>query len=198
MTTLNALFEQFKTQDLKLSWREYHRQLWEIELDFYFANGFHLIPIAENGKVPVQGFKWKEAGGLTREEALKYATEGSNLAVVAGLSSPPLVIFDIDQALPPSMEDATKRTLTMKSPRGYAFFTTGKLDDKAWLKFKARHPEFDLPRNSIMYQLVPLSKTCTADFGKNHQCKRHDYRVRSWMDKSVPIMDFQRFVKEFG
>lgn len=170
--------------------------MWADEISFYMMNGFHLIAIAKNGKVPIQGTAWKTAGRLTEEEALEHISNGKNLAVVAGFSG--LVILDLDEELPSNMGNPTHTTLTMRSPRGYAFFTRAPFDREAWQSFQERHPQFDAPRKDILYQLVPLSKTCINDHGENHKCKRHDYRVREWIDRDAPIIPFVEFVKTFA
>jgi hypothetical protein len=190
--TLNDLFARFKEAEAKITWTDYFRRLWADEISFYVRSGFHLIAIGKNAKVPVQGIAWKTAGRLTEEEALEFVSEGKNLAVVAGFSG--LVILDVDEEIP----DVGRLTLTMRSPRGYAFFTRAPFDRELWRDFQARHPEFDAPRKDILYQLVPLSKTCVNDHGENHRCRKHDYRVRQWIDRSVPIVPFSEFVKSFG
>jgi hypothetical protein len=190
--TEHDLFERFKAAGLNVSWTDHLQGLWAEEIRFYMRNGFHLIAIGKNAKVPVQGTPWKTAARLTEEEALEYAANGKNLAVVAGFSG--LVILDVDEEI--KMDGCP--TLAMRSPRGYAFFTREPFDPDLWRDFEKRHPEFDAPRKGILYQLVPLSKTCVNDHGESHDCKRHDYRVRTWMDRTMPIIPFAEFVKDFG
>lgn len=163
---------------------------WQKHIDFYFSKDWYIIPLSNKSKRPVAGVFWSEKS-LTKQEAEEHVREGGNLGVVAGKSG--LVILDYDShEINPELLDLT---LTCRSARGYLFFTREPFSSSLFEKLKANWSHWDVPRVDIMYAVLPLSITCTGE-QKKHTCKKHDYRIREFIDMSKKILYFRDFVRK--
>jgi hypothetical protein len=205
------VFQYFKRNSIGKTWREWWMEQWQKHIDFYFSKDWYIIPLSNKSKRPVAGVFWSERS-LTKQEAEEHVREGGNLGVVAGKSG--LVILDYDShEINPELLDLT---LTCRSARGYLFFTREPFSSSLFEKLKAgtigvkgaqplgvkgtgvegtKPPGWDVPRVDIMYAVLPLSITCTGE-QKKHTCKKHDYRIREFIDMSKKILYFRDFVRK--
>lgn len=187
------IFDDFRQQHPAdgLRWREWWRRYWMDHIRDYFELGWKLLPCGKYSKRPLAGFKWSERD-LGYEEAVWYAAQGMNLAVKAGPSG--LAILDIDSL---SRKPFDTSTLTMKTPRGYQYFTQAPKqdpDERTLMKLQSAH--FDMIRANVMYSLIPLSTTCLYDRGGSCSCLVHDFRVREWVNFGASPQPFNSVVKE--
>lgn len=168
-------------------WREYWREYYMTQLDFYHKNRWALIPIGKFSKRPLAGFAWSSRK-LTQKEAIWYAGGGFNLAVVAGKD---LAIIDWDGQR--QLDGKLPGTLTMLTARGLQLWCKGPYDPKFSEPLRARG--FDTPRHGTMFSLVPLSKTCSRDKGGSCFCVEHDFRIREWEDIETPLLPFSEVAR---
>ena len=191
--TLHDYFEKFRGTGVRaMSWRDYWLLKWADVIDLYLNMGFFLIPLPKHSKVPFGKFNWT-TGNYGRDALLTHVKEGGNLAVVAGLCSPKLVLVDCDS---PLVLDDYPATMTMRSARGVQFFTKEPFDEVLGERLKKKFPDIDSFRTQIMYSLVPLSVTCFGDSGNGCSEKghAHDWRVRDWLYRGK-LMSFRAFAK---
>jgi hypothetical protein len=189
MSSLEGLFRYYKANYEKpgYRWRDYWRDAWTQELNWYCRLGWHIIPIAPREKKPATD-TWVEEP-LTFEQMRWYAAAGYNLAVVAHR----LCIIDVDTI--ERIPNQLFRTLAMRTPRGYAFFTKG-FNMELWeeLREKYRGTFTETPRTDIMYELVPLSVTCADPRHGKEYHRPHVWKVRYWLNRN-PILRFREVVK---
>jgi hypothetical protein len=188
MSSLEGLFRYYKANYEKpgYRWRDFWRDAWTNELNFYARMGWHIIPIAKREKKPASD-TWTDEP-LTFEQMRWYAASGYNLAVVAH----DMIVIDIDTV--ERVPDPLFETLAMSTPRGYAFFTEGEFDRNLWRKLAKKYGYTETPRTDIMYELVPLSITCADPrHGKDYH-RPHVWKVRYWLNKN-PVLRFREVVK---
>lgn len=195
--TLHDIFEQWKAlpEKSESSWTQHWEEVWARHISMYLSMKWHLIPLAPKSKQPLDHYKWDVAKPLDQVRAMDFVRTGCNIAVVAGPSG--LVILDFDQEIAPELRDLIHLTPTVRTPRGYQFFTKSDQGHKQTFqvlvkRLKRRFPNMDTPRTDIMYALVPPSQSDLY----NETEERHDYRVRLWVPggREEP-MGFSRFVR---
>lgn len=160
----------------------------------YQARGFVLFPLPRHMKRPFKGHRWSEEE-WTYEGLLAHVDAGSNLALIAGASG--VAVIDVDHAeLPAGLARMVPQTLTMRTPRGWAFFVKPPVTGMA--RLLRRFPQVDTPRVDVMYELVPPSVTCArcrSDPDADDYCKgSHDWRFRVWAS-DAPVLPGAEFVK---
>lgn len=188
--TENDVFRDFlgagHTDD-GLRFREWWRRYWMDHLSEYFDLKWKLVPCGKYSKRPLAGFKWSERS-LAYEEAVWYAAQGMNLAVVAGPSN--LIVLDYDSE---AVKPFDTLTLTMRTPKGYQFYTCPPYDESLGARLKKRG--FDTPRAGMMFALIPLSRTCVNDRGGSCGCLVHDFRYREWVNFGADPLPFRKVAK---
>src|SRR5947209_8406362 len=188
--TEDMIFSEFKEKhtDDGLRWREHWRGLWTEAIDDYIHRGWGLILCGKYSKRPVAGFKWGH-DCLTRDQAIWYAGQGFNIAVYAG----EMLILDHDSGVP-----SDTGTLTMRTPKGYQYFTKGPYaHNDGRTTGRLADIGFDIIRSGTMYSLLPLSRTCTKDKGGTCNCLpgKHDFRIREWLDPKAQVLPFRVVAK---
>jgi len=91
----------------------------EIEkvLDFYVENGFDLVPVAKNGKAPIEK-DWNNKTHKKKEEWLNWLHNGLNIGVKCGIKSN-IIVIDIDQKeIPKEISNLISDTLTQSTKKG--------------------------------------------------------------------------------
>jgi len=208
--TRHEFFEVFQRVGTNLRFREWWKLQWETCIQFYAKLGWAMIPIGVRSKRPVAAFENYESRGpagpyLKADDAKYWVWHDFNLAVVAGPSK--IIWCDIDQAsifnnLPG--REQLLRGLVMRTPRGYALPLQEGKGARQLDKLTVRGFDF---RSDIMYELVPLSETCTWDHhlrgashsGPREPCntgQKHDYHIRTWITPLTnPILTISEFLE---
>ena len=187
--TEDEIFETFKGEHAQDGerFKEWWRRYWMDHINMYTDMGWRVFPCGEYSKRPVAGWKWTEKR-LDFAGMVWYAARGFNLAAVAG----DMVVLDFDS---PAVRGFDVKTLTMVTPKGFQYWTTGPFDPRFYEKLK--RAGFDTPRTGPgMYSLVPLSRTCTRDKGGKDYCLVHDNRYREWVDLTAEALPFRKVAKE--
>ena len=87
---------------------------------FYEANGFDLVPIAKNSKVPIEK-DWTNKEHKNKDEWANWIFNGLNLGVKTGRRSN-VTILDIDQKpIPKEIEKFLGKTLVQESSKGFHY-----------------------------------------------------------------------------
>ncbi len=87
-------------------------------LDFYGENGFDLVPIARNKKIPVEK-DWTNKTHKDKEEWKNWIVNDLNIGVKTGIRSN-VTIIDIDQKpIPEEIKNLMGKTLTQESTHGF-------------------------------------------------------------------------------
>lgn len=196
--TETEIFTEFRSGHVEDGnrWVDHWRQRWMAEVDFWYSQGWYVIPLAKYSKRPLAGYRWSELGGLPKEQTLYYAGAGYNFAVMAGPSRLVILDYDSDSGAP-----FDTGTLTMRTPKGYQYWCRmpGVGSDLWFAKWgeSLRKVGFDTPRAGAMYALVPLSRTCSRDRGGRCDCHphAHDFRIREWVEPRAPVLPFRTVVK---
>jgi Bifunctional DNA primase/polymerase, N-terminal len=196
--TMHQIYEQEFHPPMPTSWRDYLSSKWRKEISFYVEEGFWLIPIQYHNKVPLPDYHWTEEKPLTREQAGAFCcgdTKRKNLALVV-TSKGKLIVADCDTQ--DIGEEWLHRTLTMQTPRGFAFILEGKITRE---KLRAA----GLPVESVrgtgdpQYQLLPLSETCSEKecpgFEFTQRYHDHDLHVREWIEPKKKILSVEEFLR---
>ena len=162
--------------------------MWFDQIEDYFGRKWELIPCGKFSKRPLAGFEWSKRS-LNYEQAVYYAGMGLNMAVKADTLS----ILDIDSQ---ARKPFDTRTLTMRTPKGYQFFTTG--EPTAADQLKAKELGFDTIRHGVMFSLVPLSRTCAFDKGGRCSCLVHDFRFREWVNFGAECLPLRKVLRDLA
>lgn len=91
--------------------------------DFYFENGFDLVPLRSNGKIPYE-LDWTNKNHKNIEEWHEWLNNGLNIGVKTGLISN-ITVIDIDsQNIPDSINNFFKdyKGCVQKTNKGYHYF----------------------------------------------------------------------------
>ena len=137
-------------------------------LDFYFAQGWHLIRILPSAKVPCDKAWQLPENKLTPERAQFWTLLGGNLAVVCGKQSSDLqghgllaLDFDARPALTPDVIEQFRayKTLVMFTPRGYRLFYLTDNPNKVAITGR----KLDVKKWSGGYTLIPPSRVLQKD-----------------------------------
>lgn len=177
-------------------WSKWWESKWHDTIRLYERLEWKIIAINKGTKRPVAQTAWATEPGLDARRMIDYTTQGFNLAVVAGPSGIAALDYDSkDMTIP--LEQMARETMTMRTPRGFCFVTKEPYSNKAFLALKKKLPGFESARVNILYELVPLSKTCTRDHAPEHECTLHDYRIREWLRPASfhNIIPFKEFCK---
>jgi len=90
-------------------------------LDFYVENGFDLVPIANNAKIPVEK-DWTNKSHKEKDEWQNWIVNGLNIGVKTGSKSN-VIIIDIDQKpIPEEVRELMGNTLIQESTNGFHLF----------------------------------------------------------------------------
>lgn len=90
-------------------------------LQFYSNNGFDLVPVAKNQKIPIE-LKWTEKNHKNIEEWKVWLSDGLNFGIKTGELSN-VIILDLDQEkIPEELVSLISPTLTQKTQRGTQWF----------------------------------------------------------------------------
>ena len=107
--------------DIKVMTKKDEKDMEEY-LDFYVKNGFDLVPIAHDNKIPVEK-DWTNKEHKDKEEWLVWIKKnGLNIGVKTGKRSN-ITIIDIDQKpIPDEIKQVMGETLMQESTKGYHLF----------------------------------------------------------------------------
>jgi len=90
-------------------------------LSFYEKNGFDLVPIVKDGKIPIEK-DWVNKKHINKEEWMQWLDRGSNIGIKTGKCSN-ITVVDIDsQNIPEVLEKYVPKTLTQKTKNGIHLF----------------------------------------------------------------------------
>jgi len=93
-------------------------QVW---LNYYIKNGFDLVPIVKNDKIPAEK-EWTIKIHKTKEEWENWLVSGLNIGIKTGTNSN-VTIIDIDQKpIPEEIKTLMGNTLIQESSKGYHLF----------------------------------------------------------------------------
>jgi hypothetical protein len=195
--TLHSIFQEWKStweyrdmNDKGQNWTQHWMHVWALHINMYLQNGWHLIPLAPKSKRPLEAYHWDVAKPLDQVRAMDFVRAGCNIGVVAGPSR--LVILDFDEDTEFVGEDILSLTPTVRTPRGYQFFTKAPISKGGLERLRRKFPKMDTPRTGIMYALVPPSQ---SDALNDSDPNKHDYRVRLFVSSAEKPMGFSRFAR---
>jgi hypothetical protein len=153
-------------------------------LEYYFAQGFHLIRVVSEDKIPLANSKWTE-NKLTLAEAKYWVNHHrGNLGVVCGDQSNGLVVFDFDKR-PPLTPDVlaklrTLNTLVCFTPKGLHIYFRTKNYTLAKEKFHLYIGDTELLPDKVRwtngYVLVPPSRVRKGNSLKSYWFLDDGYR----------------------
>lgn len=205
--TLAQFFQDEYVQNeiLTMRWSDYKlRHLWGPSIARCLQLGFKLLPIGIRAQA-ISDSQWRKRPALDLKTALHHASKNLNLACIPEPSGIIWGNWSMED-LSPQLENLSHETLTMRTPRGYAFA----IEDPG-PEIRAEH----LPKmassnldfgQGVMCQLIPVSIACVFEKVKlgcrdntdhprtaNRQLI-HDYRVCEWVDIESPVIRFGDFL----